>query len=91
VALLGDFNSTCWHPPFRTLLDEGLSSAHLHVGRRLSMSWPTRWLGLMRLDHVLYNDALVATNLRDFTIPGSDHRGVVVDLSLRPSRWSVAP
>lgn len=87
----GDFNAAPWHGPFRALLDRGLRSVHDAVGQGLSRSWtprsaPWSWLGpLMRLDHVLVDDRVVPLSVVDVDVPGSDHRGVLVTLAVRPS------
>ena len=38
----------------------------------------------MRLDHVLYGNGVTAVRLEDLVLPGTDHRGVAVDLAVRP-------
>lgn len=90
-VLAGDFNATRWHRFFGRLLDEGLTDAHEHAGKGLTMSWPTdkpkRIIPpVMRLDHALMNDDVTALSVRDFVIPGSDHKGFVTELAVRPDR-----
>ncbi len=84
VALVGDFNSTRWNPPFGDLLAAGLHDAHEATGQGLSRSWPN--LGfpvpLMRLDHALVNDQVAVESVRDVDIPGSDHIGFVTELAV---------
>ena len=86
VALVGDFNSTRWNPPFGDLLGSGLHDAHEAVGQGLSRSWPN--LGfpvpLMRLDHALVNDQVGVVSVHDVDIPGSDHIGFVTELAVGP-------
>ena len=36
----------------------------------------------VRLDHALVRDGLIPTSTKDFTVPGSDHRGFVVSLAI---------
>ncbi|HSM66048.1 MAG TPA: endonuclease/exonuclease/phosphatase family protein [Ilumatobacteraceae bacterium] len=80
VMIVGDLNASYWHPPFRDLLDAGLTDAHTAVGAGFSSSWPTNRLipAFVRLDHALLTDELVAVDVQDFDAPGSDHRGFVV-------------
>ena len=82
----GDFNATRWHPGFDTLLDAGLVDAHERSGHGLTGSWPAdgrhRLPPVMRLDHALMSDDVTATAVRDIAVPGSDHRGFVVDLAV---------
>jgi endonuclease/exonuclease/phosphatase (EEP) superfamily protein YafD len=84
VAVVGDFNSTRWNPPFGDLLAAGLHDAHEAVGQGLSRSWPN--LGfpvpIMRLDHALVNDQVGVVSVHDVDIPGSDHIGFVTELAV---------
>jgi MYXO-CTERM domain-containing protein len=87
LLMLGDFNSTYWHPPFRDLLDAGLTSAHIAHGRGWSTSWPADVVipPFARLDHALTGNGLVATSIDDFDVTGSDHVGFVVNVAPRSS------
>lgn len=82
ILFVGDFNASRWQPAFGALLSRGLVDAHEATGHGLSRSWPAG-LRLLRLDHALMSEGIVATSLSDLTIPGSDHRGFVVDLVAR--------
>jgi endonuclease/exonuclease/phosphatase (EEP) superfamily protein YafD len=80
TMLIGDFNASYWHPHFRRMLDAGLVDAHTALGQGFSTSWPTDRPvpPFVRLDHALTTPDLVSTEVDDFEIPGSDHRGFVV-------------
>jgi endonuclease/exonuclease/phosphatase (EEP) superfamily protein YafD len=84
TLILGDFNAAPWHPPFRDFLTHGFHDAHIWTGHGLSRSWPMDWSGppFVRLDHALVRDGVIPTSVHDFTVPGSDHRGFVVNLAL---------
>lgn len=86
-VLAGDFNSTRWHPHFGRLLGTGLTDAHELNGKGLTRSWPAdsphHLPPVMRLDHALMSRDVTATAVRDLAVPGSDHRGFVVDLAVR--------
>ena len=83
TLLIGDLNSSYWHPPFRRLLDVGFVDAHVADGAGFTTSWPTDWWlpPFVRLDHALTTGGLVSTDVDDFEIPGSDHRGLVVTVA----------
>ena len=89
MVVLGDFNADRDHAAFRRLLSIGLRDAHDERGRGLARTWPTR-LPLLQLDHVLVRDGrggrLVAEDVREVVVPGSDHRAVVADLAVLPER-----
>lgn len=83
TLLIGDLNSSYWHPDFRLLLDAGFVDAHIASGRGFSASWPAnrRFPAFVRLDHALSAGGLVSTEVVDFDIPGSDHRGLMVTVA----------
>ncbi len=80
TVVIGDFNASFWHPSFRALLDEGFTDAHIALGHGFSVSWPSdaSFPPFVRLDHALTTDPLVPTDVEDFDIAGSDHRGLIV-------------
>jgi len=84
TMVIGDFNAVSWHPPLHRFLSHGFRDAHIWTGHGLSRSWPMDWSlpPFVRLDHALVRDGLVPTSVKDFTVPGSDHRGFVVDLAV---------
>ena len=86
TLVVGDLNASYWHPDFRELLDAGLVDAHIAHGKGFSASWPTDKIvpAFVRLDHALTTDGLVSTDVADFEIPGSDHRGFVVTVAPTP-------
>ncbi len=55
TVVVGDFNASRWHPPFRDLLGRGLRDVHEWMGRGFSTSWPVAWdlPPFVRLDHAL--------------------------------------
>ena len=83
TLLIGDLNSSYWHPDFRSVLDAGFVDAHTSTGSGFSTSWPTTWPipPFVRLDHALTIDGLVSTDIVDFDVPGSDHLGLVVTVA----------
>lgn len=83
TLVIGDLNSTYWHPDFRRLLDVGFVDAHIAARKGFSTSWPMNWPipPFVRLDHALTTGGLVSTHIEDFTGPGSDHRGLIVTVA----------
>jgi len=86
--LVGDFNATLDHAPFRRLLDE----ADLTDGQLIAGSgWGTTWREgnhlppLLRIDHVLTGAGLEVVSLTTGVTPGSDHRHLVADIAVDPS------
>jgi len=78
--LLGDLNVTSTSPTFTELLEvSGLRDSRLGFGRQPSFT-PSELGGVfsVAIDHVLVSDSLHVTDRRTVSIPGSDHRGVVV-------------
>ena len=88
AMVIGDFNATYWHPPFRRLGRAGWRDAHQLAGHGFSNSWPTdkAWLPpMLRLDHALVDTSLLVTGVVEVDLPGSDHRGFVVTVAVSPS------
>jgi len=87
VILAGDFNATRQHGPFRELLDDGFTDAHLSTGRGWAATWPTgrRVPPFALLDRVIVSAAFTARHTSEVTVPGSDHKAVVAHLG-----WSAA-
>jgi len=80
TLVIGDFNASYWHPAFRDILRRGFTDAHMANGQGWSTSWPTNEFvpPFVRLDHALTGNGLVATEVDDFRVPGSDHTAFVV-------------
>lgn len=83
LIVAGDLNASYWHPEFRSLLDAGFADAHITTGNGFATSWPTDGLvpPFVQLDRALTTGSLVATDLDDLDVPGSDHRGFVVTVA----------
>jgi endonuclease/exonuclease/phosphatase (EEP) superfamily protein YafD len=81
--LLGDFNATFDHGPFRQLVDSGYTDVARHLGRGLTPTWPYdgRPVPKVTLDHVLVS-GLRAYDFAAYPNPGSDHRAVYAELGL---------
>ena len=86
TLVVGDFNATYFHPPFRDFLSDGFTDVHKWLGEGLSRSW--RMDGffppLVRLDHALVRAGAHPLDVTDFVVPGSDHKGFVAGIWLDP-------
>lgn len=88
TVIVGDFNASRWHPPFKRLLDRGWTDAHEALGRGLSTSWPADGdvvPTFVRLDHALLGDGVVPVAVQDIDVPGSDHRGFCIEVAVTPT------
>jgi len=89
LLVLGDFNSTMQHQPFRELLERGnLRDGHNEQGSGWGGTWPTNrpavnLLGVpLRIDHILANDGAEFISFDHISNTGSDHRGLVADIAV---------
>lgn len=88
TMVLGDFNATRDHEPFRGILGAGLRDAAEQAGSGWQPTWPTRhrksWLRpLVTIDHVLVSRQFEAIRTRTVEVPNTDHLALVVELKSR--------
>ncbi|MGW0812496.1 endonuclease/exonuclease/phosphatase family protein [Streptomyces viridiviolaceus] len=84
TVLAGDFNASQDHAAFRRILDTGLRDAARLAGADRTPSWPSRTaptLGV-QIDHVLVSEDFAAHRARFLDLADTDHRALVVDLTL---------
>lgn len=84
ALLLGDFNASQDHREFRDLLGTGLTDAAQATGKGLAPTWPanSQVPPFVALDHVLVTPGIGILAFATFTVHGTDHTGVVAELSL---------
>lgn len=84
TILLGDFNATLDHPEFRALVAAGFTDAAAATGQGLSPTWPhnSALPAFAALDHILVSPTIGISAFRTVVIPGTDHAGVVAELTL---------
>ncbi|GGV02851.1 membrane protein [Streptomyces filipinensis] len=84
TILAGDFNATEDHAALRRILDTGLTDAARLAGDDRIASWPARTASVIgaQIDHVLLSPDFTATEARFLRVAGTDHRALVVDLTL---------
>ncbi|MFB0616265.1 endonuclease/exonuclease/phosphatase family protein [Streptomyces sp. AGS-58] len=85
TVLAGDFNASQDHAAFRHILDTGLTDAARLTGHDRVPSWPSRTASVIgvQIDHVLVSRDFTAAGTRFLPLAGTDHRALVVDLTLR--------
>jgi endonuclease/exonuclease/phosphatase (EEP) superfamily protein YafD len=83
VLVGGDFNATPDTAQFRRLLKGGFHNAAEQAGAGMTRSYPadTWYPPLIAIDHVLTRSA-VARAAKTVSLPGSDHRGLLVTAQL---------
>jgi endonuclease/exonuclease/phosphatase (EEP) superfamily protein YafD len=89
-VVAGDFNATNESAFLQALLAIGYADAHSLAGWGRGATWPVRWGGRwlpgIRLDHILLNSALSASQSWTGVGAGSDHRPVGAVLGRRALR-----
>ncbi|GAA3551385.1 hypothetical protein GCM10022197_02890 [Microlunatus spumicola] len=85
--LAGDFNAVASHPTQRALAADGWRSAVDEAGAGWVPTYPAdRRLvpPLIDIDHVLVRGGVRATAARSVAVPGTDHLGLLVGVTLTP-------
>ncbi|MDT0613294.1 endonuclease/exonuclease/phosphatase family protein [Streptomyces lancefieldiae] len=84
TVLAGDFNASQDHAAFRRILDTGLRDAARLVGADRTATWPARTAPTFgaQIDHVLVSEDFAAHRARFLDLADTDHRALVVDLTL---------
>ena len=85
--LSGDFNSTLDHSELRRIIATGYHDAAASVGKGLTPTWPyagdrSLVTPKVTLDHVLVDSRIGVRAFNAYTIPKTDHRAVVTQLTL---------
>ena len=86
--LAGDFNATLDHAALRDVLDSGYLDAAAELGEGTRPTWPVlgRALPPVTIDHVLVDPGMGVADLEVVEVTGSDHRAVVVTVTLPGGR-----
>ncbi len=85
LVVVGDFNATWGNRQFRKILAAGMTDAAAARGNPFEMTWSKKLPvlpPLVRIDHVLTNDGIVISHIKDGPGPGSDHRSLIVKANL---------
>ena len=84
AVMIGDFNATPWSPVFKKLVSPR-SWRDSRIGFGNQPTWPSALGGVgIPIDHALVTSGVQVLNRSTFTIPGSDHRGLQLELSITP-------
>ena len=87
VVTLGDYNAVSWDSNLRCLESEAKLS-------RASGGWvptyPANVFPLIPIDQIYYSENFACASMEGLTIPGSDHRGVVATLAIKPRKTQSA-
>ncbi|WP_189715005.1 endonuclease/exonuclease/phosphatase family protein [Streptomyces phaeofaciens] len=88
LVLAGDFNASQDHAAFRRILDTGLRDAARLAGEGREPSWPSDTTPAFgaQIDHVLVSKEFSASRARFLDLAGTDHRSLLVDLTLHQPR-----
>ncbi len=83
LVVAGDFNAVDAHGPMQRLRRLGLRGAADLTGAGWTPTYPAGGSvpPLLPIDHVLVNSALTVTDLTTATVPGTDHRGLLVTVA----------
>ncbi|MFH9572489.1 endonuclease/exonuclease/phosphatase family protein [Streptomyces sp. NPDC017230] len=84
TVLAGDFNASQDHAAFRRIIDTGLRDAARLSGDDRTVTWPARTAPAfgVQIDHVLVSEDFTARRARFLDLADTDHRALVVDLTL---------
>ncbi|MDT0330644.1 endonuclease/exonuclease/phosphatase family protein [Nocardiopsis lambiniae] len=86
--LAGDFNATLDHAALRDVLNAGYLDAAAVLGEGLTPTWPALGGSLppVTIDHVLVEPFMGVDDLETVEVTGSDHRAVLVTVTLPGGR-----
>ncbi|APC36988.1 MULTISPECIES: endonuclease/exonuclease/phosphatase family protein [Nocardiopsis] len=86
-VLAGDFNATLDHAALREVLEAGYLSSAAVLGEGLEPTWPVgRAVPGLAIDHVLVHPRMGVDGLEVVEVTGTDHRAVLVEVSLPSPR-----
>lgn len=86
TIVMGDMNSSTFHPSLRATINTGLLDSSLEVHRGAHPTFPSSWTFLpsvIEIDHVLHTREMQAVSVRTAVIPRTDHQALICTLSWR--------
>ncbi|WEV41691.1 endonuclease/exonuclease/phosphatase family protein [Bifidobacterium sp. ESL0682] len=85
-VLMGDFNATTDHTPFRNILGTRFHDAAQSSGRGFVFSWPANMPYVPKfagIDHIVLDQGIVAGQVGTLPIPGSDHAALLATIAVQ--------
>lgn len=84
AVIVGDFNASIDHRPFRKALGDRCRSVAPSVGKGLVGTWPADRPAFVRtqIDHVVITEGVTPLDFTAYDLEGSDHRAVVAELAV---------
>lgn len=79
-VIMGDFNATYDHAPFRDMLGDRFTDAARQAGHGFTFSWPSDrpYLPMMfSIDHIVLDKGLSASDLKNVKVDGTDHAALL--------------
>lgn len=85
LIIMGDLNATPFNSAVKGLQRKGLSDSYDSYNWQIGPTWKPRsyFPAIARIDYILTSDVLKLSRSFTLKIPGSDHHGVVTDISLQ--------
>jgi endonuclease/exonuclease/phosphatase (EEP) superfamily protein YafD len=85
VIIAGDLNMYPCHPQMNCFKEAGLQDIFEEGSWRFRPTWSPKGLfpAIIRLDYIFSSSIFAVSDSYSFTVPGSDHRGVIGDLKVR--------
>ena len=83
--LMGDFNATTDHAPFRGMMGDRFRDAAETAGRGFEFTWPADRPGVPRfagIDHIVVDRGIAVGQVRTMTVPGSDHDALLATVAV---------
>lgn len=88
VIIAGDLNMFSFHPQMSCFEESGLQDIVEEGSWRLNPTWSPKGLlpAMLRIDYIFVSSLFEVTDSYNFTVPASDHRGVIGDIKFGNSR-----
>ncbi|MFD0704405.1 endonuclease/exonuclease/phosphatase family protein [Alloscardovia venturai] len=83
VIVMGDMNSSTFHPSLRKVINSGLLDSSLELHKGAHTTFPSSWPlvpPLIEIDHVLHTRELATTSIVTTQIPRTDHLALIATL-----------